>query len=80
MKTLIVFHYNKCIFLPQSLYACGGITSWVFFTSPGLTTISLLQLVPNASSNVLAHSIISGRSQGLSRRLISVLLDDTGAR
>lgn len=44
----------------------------------GLTTISLLQLVPNAFSSVLAHSVISGRSQGLSRRLISVFLDTQG--
>ena len=43
-----------------------------------LTTISLLQLVPSAFSNVLARSIISGRSQGLGRRLISVFLDTQG--
>ena len=44
----------------------------------GLTTISLLQLVPSAFSNVLAWSIISGRSQGLSRKLISVFLGTQG--
>ena len=46
----------------------------------GLTTISLLQLVPNAFSDALARSFISGQSQGLSRRLISVFLDNTEAR